>query len=375
MLQAWMVDQKVDLTVIGLFSLVGLPYTFKFLWSPLMDRFVPPLLGRRRGWILMTQLSLIVSILALGYSSPQISPRFTAFLALMVAFFSASQDIVIDAYRTDVLEEEERGLGASVYILGYRVAMLVSGSLTLILSDHMSWHSVYALIATSMLVGVATCFFAPEPAVPAQAPRSLTDAVVLPFVQFFKRRGAYEILAFIFAYKLDAVIAAALMTPFMLQLGFTKTDIGAVTKGFGLVATLLGTFIGGLAMVRLGLRRSLWIFGLAQGISGLTFMALAHIGHSYPMMVAAITVENICTGMGTAAFTAFLMSICDKRFTATQFALLTSFMALNRVVAAAPMGALAKALGWESYYLVSVFAMVPGLLLLTRYNRWMEVKR
>jgi PAT family beta-lactamase induction signal transducer AmpG len=372
MLQAWLVDQKVDLALIGMFSLVGLPYTFKFLWSPLMDRFVPPLLGRRRGWILITQILLVISILALGFSNPKMSPQITAALALLVAFFSASQDIVVDAYRTDVLEEKERGPGASVYIFGYRMAMLVSGSVALILADHMSWQAVYSIMAAMMGVGILTAFFAPEPAVPALAPRTLTDAVVLPFVEFFKRRGAYEILAFIFVYKLDAVIAAALMTPFMLQIGFTKTDIGAVTKGFGLIATILGTFIGGLTMVRLGMLRSLWIFGIAQGISGLTFALLAHVGHSYPMMIAAITVENICSGMGTAAFAAFIMSICDKRFTATQYALLTSFMALNRVVAGAPMGALAQSVGWQTYYVISVFAMIPGLLLLTRYNTWMK---
>jgi MFS transporter, PAT family, beta-lactamase induction signal transducer AmpG len=370
-LQAWMFDQKVDLSVIGWFSLAGLPYTLKFLWAPLMDRFVPPLLGRRRGWMLLTQLGLVVTILALGFSSPHASIRLTALLALLVTFFSASQDIVIDAYRTDVLEESERGLGASATILGYRLAMLVSGALALFLADHyMNWHAVYATMAATMLVGIGASFWAPEPSRAIKPPRTLTEAVVLPFLEFFKRRGAFEILGFIFLYKLDAVIAVALTTPFMLELGFTKTDIAAVTKGIGLAATILGSFLGGALMVRLGLLRSLWIFGIAQGISGLSFWLLAHVGHQYPIMVLAIAAENICSGMGNAAFLAFIMSICDPRFTATQYALLSSFMALNRVIAAAPMGWVAKTVGWETYYLLSVVAMVPGLLLLTRYRRW-----
>lgn len=373
-LQAWMASEKVDLTVIGLFSLVAWPYTVKFLWSPLMDRFVPPFLGRRRGWIAVCQILLILSVIAMGFSDPARAPGVTAVLAVLVAFFSASQDVVIDAYRTDVLEKDEIAPGASVYILGYRVAMLVSGGIALILADHMSWRMVYLVMAATMGIGFITTLFAPEPRGEAAlvAPKSMKDAVILPFKEFFKRKGAVEVLAFMIFYKLDSVIAFAMMTPFMLDIGFTKTDIGAVTKGFGLIATLAGTVMGGAATVRLGLRRALWIFGIAQGVSGGCFMILARLGHHYPMMVTAIAAENFFTGMGTAVFSAFVMSVCDKRYTATQYALLSSLFAITRVVGGAPTGWMAKNLGWEMFYLVSILAMIPGLLLLTRYKRWQQ---
>lgn len=373
-LQAWMKSDNVDLTVIGLFSLVGMPYALKFLWAPFMDRFVPPLLGRRRGWILLTQALLVVAIALLGFSSPKNFPGLTAALAFFVAFFSASQDIVADAYKTDVLEEDEVGPGAAFNILGYRIAFLVSGALALVLADHISWQLVYLIMAATMGIGIVTTFLAPEPEVKVQPPKTIGEAVVLPLVEFFKRPGAIEILLFVVFYKLDAVIASALMTPFLLDLGFTKTEIGAVIKGFGLVATLGGTLLGGWAMVRLGMLRSLWTFGLAQGLAGLSFLTLAHLGHSFPMMVVAITAENGCSGMGTAAFAAFLMSICDKRFTATQYALLTSLMAITRVIGGAPTGYIAKTYGWENYFLFSIAAMIPGLLILTRYNRWMKTE-
>jgi PAT family beta-lactamase induction signal transducer AmpG len=373
-LQAWMASEKVDLTVIGLFSLVAWPYTVKFLWSPLMDRFVPPFLGRRRGWIAVCQVLLILSVIAMGFSDPARAPAVTAVLAVLVAFFSASQDVVIDAYRTDVLDKDEIAPGASVYILGYRIAMLVSGGVALILADHMSWRMVYMVMAATMGVGLITTLLAPEPREGAAlvAPKSMKDAVILPFKEFFKRKGAFEVLAFMIFYKLDSVIAFAMMTPFMLDIGFTKTDIGAVTKGFGLVATLVGTVVGGGATVRLGLRRALWIFGIAQGVSGGCFMILARLGHHYPMMVTSIAAENFFTGMGTAVFSAFVMSVCDKRYTATQYALLSSLFAITRVVGGAPTGWMAKSLGWEMFYLVSILAMIPGLLLLTRYKRWQQ---
>jgi PAT family beta-lactamase induction signal transducer AmpG len=369
-LQAWMKSENIDLTVIGLFSLVGLPYGLKFIWAPAMDRFIPPFLGRRRGWMLVFQLALVVSIAAMAFTSPVRFPVATAVIAVLIAFFSASQDIVVDAYRTDLVEKEEMGPAAALYIAGYRIAMLVSGALALILSDYLSWRDVYLLMAAAMGIGVVASLFAPEPKEAGKPPQTIADAVVLPFLEYFKRQGAFEVLLFIILYKIDVVIAMAMTTPFLLEMGFTKTDIGAVTKGFGLVATLTGTLAGGALMVRLGMQRSLWAFGLSQGISGLSFMLLAHLGHHYPMMVAAIAIENFCSGMGTAAFTAFMMSICDKRFTATQYALLTSVMGLSRVLGGAPTGYLAKALGWEQYFLLSVLAMAPGLLLLTRYSKW-----
>jgi PAT family beta-lactamase induction signal transducer AmpG len=371
-LQAWMKSEKVDLSVIGLFSLVGLPYALKFIWAPLMDRFVPPFLGRRRGWILMAQLLLVVSIASIAFVHPAVAPAVTAALALLVCFFSASQDIVIDAYRTEILQPEELGLGASFHVTGYRIAMLVSGSIALILADHLSWPQVYLTMAGAMAIGVVASLFAPDP-VRIAPPQTLRDAVVLPFIEFFKRTGSFEILGFLLLYKIDVVMAVALTTPFMLDLGFSYTDIGAVTKSVGIIATIVGSLAGGALMVPLGLYRSLWVFGLFQGISTFAFMALAHVGHVYPAMVTAIAAENFCSGMGNTAYFAFVMSICDKRFTATQFALFSSIMALTRVVGGAPTGFMVKALGWETFFFVCLFAMIPGLLLLFRYPRWQKV--
>src|SRR6185437_2447210 len=281
-LQAWMKSEKVDLSTIGIFAAVGLPYALKFLWAPLMDRFVPPFLGRRRGWILVAQVLLVISLAAMAFVHPSKSPGLTAFLAVFVCFFSASQDIAVDAYRADVLETEELGLGSGLHITGYRVAMIISGSIALILADHMSWSSVYLLMASLMSVGVIASLIAPEPTAPAKPPRTIREAVVLPFVEFFKRSGALEILAFVLLYKIGVVMAVALTTPFMLDLGFSNTDIGAVTKSVGLIATIVGSLAGGAAMVRLGMLRSLWIFGILQGFSTLAFMLLAHVGHNYP---------------------------------------------------------------------------------------------
>ena len=369
-LQAWMKTANVDITTIGLFSLVGLPYALKFIWSPIMDRYVPPFLGRRRGWIFLTQIGLVITIAALGFCDPQLTPQYMAFFAVCVAFFSASQDIAIDAYRIEVLDENELGAGASVYVMGYRIAMIVSSALALILSDHISWSSVYLLMAACMLVGVLASIFGPEPINTKAPPKTLTEAVYKPFTEFFSRAGAVEMLIFILIYKLDVAFAMALTTPFMMDLGFTKTDIGAVLKGVGMISTIVGTLIGGAFLSKWGIKKSLWIFGIFQAISGFSFFMLAKLGHNYPMMVTAVCVENICSGLATAAFTAFMMNICDKRYTATQFALLTSFMAITRTLVQTPSGFIMKSIGWEMYFVVSILISIPGLLLLTRYNKW-----
>lgn len=371
-LQAWMSSRKMDLTVIGIFSLVALPYTLKFLWSPFLDRYALPFLGRRRGWIFFSQMALVVSIGTMAFCDPAESPALIAILAFLVAFFSATQDIVIDAYKVEILEEKEFGVGAATANFGYRLAMLFSGAFALILADHFPWRTVYLIMAAPYLLGIWIISVAPESQKSIKAPRSLREAVIEPLFDFFNRKGVLELITFIIIYKLDVVVAMALMTPFMLELGFTKTDIGAVTKGFGLIATIAGTFVGGAWLTRLGIYRSLWIFGILQGISGLCFYLLAHLGHHYPMMVATIAAENFFSGMGNAAYTAFLMSLCNPRFTATQFALLTSLMALTRTLAGAPTGWLAKAVGWETYYLIALFLAIPGLLLLTRLKRWMK---
>ncbi|MBN8554277.1 MAG: AmpG family muropeptide MFS transporter [Deltaproteobacteria bacterium] len=368
-LQAWMATEKIDLGIIGLFSYVGLPYTLKFLWSPLMDRYVPPFLGRRRGWILVTQVALIFAIIAMGFSNPTTHLAMIAILALLVSFFSASQDVVVDAYRTEILKTEEFGMGAGVATLGYRLAMLTSGAIALMMADLLPWSTVYLVMAGSLLVGVICNFFAEEPETQGK-PKNLQEAFWLPLADFFGRKRAWEILTFITIYKLDVVVLYALMTPFLLEIGFTKTDIGAVFKIFGLVATLVGTLVGGIWMVKMGIEKALWVFGISQSLAGISFLILSYVGHNYPMFVTAITVENFCSGMGNAAYAAFIMSLCNKKFTATQFALLTSIMALTRVVFSSPMGYIAKAIGWENYFILSIVIAIPSLILLRRYKLW-----
>jgi PAT family beta-lactamase induction signal transducer AmpG len=377
-LQAWMTDLKVDLSTIGLFALVGIPYALKFLWAPVMDRFFPPFMGRREGWIFLCQVALICTIAVMGLVNPSANPLMMAFAAFIVSFFSASQDIVVDAYRTEIVDKDELGPAASLNIAGYRIAMIVSGAGALILADKLtsdgSWRTVYFIMAAVMSVGALATLFAPKTNSQPQVPASLRDAFFHPFLEFFKRKGSLEILSFIILYKMDVVFATALMTPFMLQTGFTKTDIGVVTKGFGLIATIVGTLAGGALMVRLGMKKSLWTFGLIQGVSGLSFFLLAYLGKSYPMMVIAIAVENICSGMGTTAYSAFIMSLCNRKFAATQYAILTSLMALTRILGSAPTGYIAEAMGWKIYFIISVLIMIPGLLLLTRYSKWNDAE-
>ncbi|SMC21284.1 MFS transporter, PAT family, beta-lactamase induction signal transducer AmpG [Desulfacinum hydrothermale DSM 13146] len=370
-LQAWMASEKVDIRLIGIFSLVGLPYTLKIVWAPLMDRFTPPWLGRRRGWILVTQLLLAGTILALGTFSPSRHLMFMGLLALSVAFLSASQDIVIDAYRADVLPDREKGAGAATSVVGYRLAMLTSGALALILSDHLPWRHVYGLMAAAMGACALFAFVSPEPPHPRGAvPASLREAVWMPLADYFKRSGAVEMLAFIMVFKLGDAIAGAMTTPFLLDIGFTRTEVGTVNKAFGLAATIVGTLAGGGIIARMGIHRSLWIFAFLQAVSNLGFTGLALLGHNYPAMVGAVAVENICGGLGTAAFLAFLMSLCDKRYTATQFALLSSLMAVTRVLAGAPTGFLVSSLGWPLFYAVSTLGALPGILLLPRFAPW-----
>jgi PAT family beta-lactamase induction signal transducer AmpG len=295
-----------------------------------------------------------------------------------VAFFSASQDIVVDAYRAEVLRKEELGPGASCGVLGYQAALLVSGGLALVLADYLPvdsielrWRLVYLLMAVIMLVGVVTTLLAPEPQLAAKAPRTFKDAVVLPFYEFFRTRGAIEILLFILLYKLAPVLATGLTTPFLRQVGFTNTDVAGVTKGLGLLALISGTMLGGALVPRLGIYRSLLVFGVLQGAAILTLMVLAHVGHSYRMMIVSIMSVSFFSGMATASFIAFLMALCDKRFTATQYACFTSLLALSRTLTKTPSGYLSQAVGWESYFLICTLAALPGLLLLMwRYRGW-----
>jgi MFS transporter, PAT family, beta-lactamase induction signal transducer AmpG len=369
-LQAWMTAENVDLRVIGIFSLVGLPYTLKVFWAPIMDRFTPPWLGRRRGWIIITQLLLAVSILALGLTSPSIMPWMVASLALAIAFCSASQDIVIDAYRADVLYEKELGAGAATTVVGYRLAILTSGAIAMIVSDYLPWRMIYLSMAALMLANMLFTLSAPEPAERVVPPKTLKEAVWEPLRSYFSRSGAVEMLIFIMVYKLSDAMAGAMTTPFLLDMGFTRTDVGTVNKAFGLLSTILGTLAGGSIIAKIGINRSLWIFAFLQAFSNFAFTVLALIGKNYASLVVAIGLENICGGMGTAAFVAFMMHLCDKRFTATQYALLTSFMAVTRVLAGVPTGFMVNSMGWPMFFLVSMLGAFPGILLLPRFAPW-----
>jgi MFS transporter, PAT family, beta-lactamase induction signal transducer AmpG len=364
-LQAWLTVEGVDIKTIGLFTLVGLPYTLKFLWSPLLDRFAFPLFGRRRGWILVFQALLLILIFAMSMVSPAKAPWLLAFLAFSLAFASSSQDIVVDAYRAEVLREKERGLGAAVSVTGYRVAMLISGALALILSGILGWQSTYMIMAVLMVVGMTATWLGPEPEDPGTPPKTLQEAVSGPLVEFFSRKGAWAMLALIVLYKLGDAFAGSLTTTFLIRgVGFSVGEVGAINKGMGLAATIVGALFGGALMARLGLFRSLLFFGILQAVSNLSFMVLAMLGKNYPMLVFTIGFENLAGGMGTAAFVAFLMALCNHNFTATQFALLSALASLGRVFVGPTSGILVDEFGWLLFFLVTFLAALPGLMLL-----------
>ncbi len=369
-LQAWLVSKGINLELIGIFSIVGMPYSLKILWSPLLDRYTIPFLGRRRGWILIFQVLLAALFVFLSFLDPSTSIGLVGVVAFMIAFSSASQDIVVDAYRTEVLQPDERGAGAATTVLGYRIAMLVSGALALMLSDIMPWKNVFLILGIVMLSCVIFTFVAPEPFAYSASPKSLKEAVVLPLLDYFSRPSAVSMLLFIVVFKLGDVLAASMTTPFLLDIGFTRSEVGLVYKAFGLASTLIGALVGGGIMSRIGLNKSLWVFAVLQALSNLSFAVLAMVGKNYYMLVCAVAIENITGGMGTAGFVAFLMSLCNTRFTATQYALLSSLMAFTRVIAGVPTGFLASNLGWTQFFMVTTLGALPGIMLLPRFAPW-----
>lgn len=373
-LQAWMTEAGVDLSTIGLFALVGLPYTLKFVWAPLMDRYIPSLLGRRRGWLLIWQVLLTGSIALLAFSNPSQMLMMTAFAALLLSFFSASQDIVIDAYRRESLSDDELGLGSALYVSGYRTGMLLASGVGLIMADFMSYQSVYLFMAFVMAASIIGTLLAKEPEMNHGRPESLRKAVIEPFKEYFTRDNAILILLFIFLYKVGDTMASQLTIPFYLELGFSKTEIGSVVKLFGFWATIGGTFLGGLLIMRFGIFFGLIWFGLLQALSTAGFAALALIGYDLVALGFVITFENLSAGMGTAAFIAFMASLTDKRFTATQYALLTSFMGIPRVFAAAPTGFMVESMGWFSFFVFCTLIALPGLALIYWLNKRLHTK-
>lgn len=373
-LQAWMTVANVDLKTIGFFSLVGQAYVFKFLWSPVMDRYTPPFLGRRRGWLLLTQLCLLIAIAAMGFLEPLSQLRWMAALAVVIAFCSASQDIVFDAWKTDVLAAEERGTGAAISVLGYRLGMLVSGGLALWLADRwLGWQGMYWLMAALLIPCIVATWFAPEPDDAIPAPRSLEQAVAAPLRDFFGRNNAWLILLLIVLYKLGDAFAMSLTTTFLIRgVGFDAGEVGVVNKTLGLIATIIGALWGGVLMQRLSLFRALLIFGVLQGASNAGYWLLAVTDKNMLSMASAVFFENLCGGMGTSAFVALLMTLCNKSFSATQFALLSALSAVGRVYVGPLAGWFVEAHGWSTFYLFSIAAAVPGLILLLLCKKTLE---
>jgi MFS transporter, PAT family, beta-lactamase induction signal transducer AmpG len=363
-LAAWMTNEGVSLKTIGVFSLVGASYTFKWAWAPLMDRYFPPFLGRRRGWLVVTQVLLAVALFAMGQVDPKSAPGFMATLAALAAFFSASQDIVADAYRTDLLTEQERAFGLSIFTLGYRVGMVIAQSVALVLSDIVGWKSTYAAMGAFMVVGMAAAVLGPEPTVD-HPPRRLGDAVVKPFMEYY-RRGWPALLALVFlvTFRVGHGVAIKATTPFVLKLGFTNTELGLISKGAGMAGAIGGSLVGALLVTKLGLRRCLYLFGAGQALATLLYVVLGSIGKDPFFLALTVGSDNFVGGMASAAITVFLTGLCNRNFSATQYALLTSLEAVPMQVLGASWGYLADALGWNQFFFVTSAFMIPALAML-----------
>ncbi len=365
-LQQWMTDRGVDLTTIGVMSLVTVPYALKVLWAPFLDRWRAPLLGPRRGWLLIIQILLMASIAALALLGPRMGVWGIGVAALMIAFFSASQDIVADGYRTDVLTVRERGYGAALFVTGYRVAMLATGAGAAVLVGRgwMTWSQAYLMMAGIMGIGVLGTLFADEPDNPPEQPPTLYRAIVPPLAEFLSRRDGVLVLLFILLFRLPDSVAGWMTVPFLLDIGVTDEQIGYYRHGLGVGTTIIGTMLGGAIVGWIGLRASLWLFGIMQAVSNVGFLLLAYTGAKLGVLIGVLVVENLCAGFAVAGFFVFLMSQCHRQFTVTQYALLSSLMALMMPLMGSWTGAAAKGLGWRGFFLLSIATSVPALALL-----------
>ncbi|MBT7947695.1 MAG: AmpG family muropeptide MFS transporter [Porticoccaceae bacterium] len=376
---AWLRTEGVGLKEIGLFALIGLPYIWKFVWSPLLDRYSLSLFtykpGLRRSWMLSTQVLLLVTIGTLGFLDPLTQLWPIAWLCLGIAFLSATQDIVLDAYRRQILPDQELGLGNSIHVNAYRVGGLIPGSLSLVLSDFLPWETVFLITAAFVLVGIALTLSIKEPPCTHQQPATLQAAIVEPFNEFFSRQGVQQallILAFMLLYKLGDSMATALATPFYLDMGFSKTEIGIVAKQAALWPMIIGGIAGGILMLKIGINRALWLFGFVQIISILGFAVLARVGGGLWLLGLVIGFEYLGVGLGTAAFVAFIARTTNPAFAATQFALFTALTAVPRTVASAATGIIVEGVGWENFFYMCTLIAIPGMLLLFKVAPWNE---
>ncbi|MDX8378879.1 MAG: AmpG family muropeptide MFS transporter [Gallionella sp.] len=380
---AWLRTEQVDLKTIGLFALIQFPYTWKFIWSPFLDRYALPMLGRRRGWMALTQVGLLVVIAAMGGFSPSRDLTTIAWIATLLAVLSATQDIVLDAYRRELLPDIELGLGNAIHVNAYRVAGLVPGSLSLILADSLPWDKVFIITSLFMLPGIAMTLMVREPH-RATPPKTLREAVIEPFHEFINRQGwrsALWILAFLLFYKLGDSMCTALATPFYLDMGFSKSDIGLIAKNAGLWPSVIGGMLGGLWMVKMGINRALWLFGVVQLASIFGFAWLASLGHHVEIgalertqLAIVISLEALGVGLGTVAFVAFIARTTHPAYTATQFALFTSLMAMPRTFANAATGWLVDSMGWTGFFLLCAVLAIPGMALLFKVAPWHEAR-
>jgi len=369
-LKAWLTDANIDLGTIGLFSAVALPYTWKFVWSPAMDGITLPFLGRRRGWMLLTQLGLLILIGTMGQINPAKSLKMMAVVAFSIAVFSASQDIVLDAFRREYLTDEELGLGTGIWMNAWRFGMFASTGTAFFLADRIGYPAVHLVLCVMMGIGIMTTLLVSEPETGVRPPQSLQETVVEPFREFFSRGGAWWVLAFILLYKLGDNMAGAMNIPFILKMGFTKQEYFVIVKGVGMLALFGGAFLGGIVMIRLGIANSLWVFGILQAVSTAGFALLVVFGKNQILLSGIVAFEFLATGLGQAAYASYMAIQTNKRFTATQYAMMTSLMAIPGTVAASVTGYMAEYLGWVVFYIVCSLVALPGLLLLLRIAPW-----
>ena len=368
LIPAWLRIENIDLKVIGLFSLIQLPFTWKFLWAPIFDRY-KILMGRRRGWLIIFQILLLFSIALLGFFNAVIDLKTIALISFLIAIFSASHDVVIDAYRREILDDAELGIGNAIHVNAYKISSLIPGSLSLILADVTSWQNVFIITSLFMLIGIGMTLSVTEPHIKYIQPQNFKDSIIQPFISFFKKNGrenALYILLFIFLYKLGDSMATALVTPFYIDLNFSMTEIGIIAKNAGLWASVIGGFLGGIWMIKIGINKALWIFGFLQLITIIPFIILSVVGHNLILLGVTVGLESFAMGLGTTALIAFISKQTDPRYTATQFALFTSLASIPRSITNASTGFIVESLGWTNFFYLCLMLALPGMLLLLK---------